>query len=170
MGDLLVSYRWGSYRRASREILSILKRFGDLHPLVEKSEIPGIAVVHTSLDNRDVIGRCRQLAASEPTFDYAVKWVPVDYWCDSDLEAIKKLIEQQVAPSIGQTETWGMKVEKRGWPKYHTAEIVEHLAVAVVDRKVNLARPDKLVRVDILGSRTALSLLRPDEIFSIAWS
>jgi tRNA acetyltransferase TAN1 len=86
------------------------------------------------------------------------------------LDAIKNLIEHEVAPSIGQTETWGLKVEKRGWPKYHTAEIVEYLAVAVSGRQVNLTRPDKLVRVDILGSRTAISLLRPDEIFSIARS
>jgi tRNA acetyltransferase TAN1 len=166
--DLLVSYSWGSYGRASREVVSILKRFGDPNPLVEKSGVSGIAIAHTSLDNRDVIVRCRQLVRSEPAFDYAVKWVPVDYWCDSDLDTIKELIELEVAPSIGETETWGLKVEKRGWPKYHTDEIVEYLAVAVGDRKVNLTRPDKLVRVDILGSRTAISLLRPDEIFSIA--
>jgi tRNA(Ser,Leu) C12 N-acetylase TAN1 len=75
------------------------------------------------------------------------------------------VIDERVAPSIGEQETWAMQVEKRGWPQYHTAEIIEHLAEGI-DRKVNLKAPDKLVRVDILGSKAAVSLLRPGEIFS----
>jgi tRNA(Ser,Leu) C12 N-acetylase TAN1 len=92
--------------------------------------------------------------------------VPVDHWCEKDLDAIKRVIDEQVAPRIGEQETWAMQVEKRGWPQYHTAQIVEHLA-KTIDRKVNLRAPDKLVRVDILGSKAAVSLLRRGEIFSV---
>jgi len=70
------------------------------------------------------------------------------------------------APSIGAQETWAMQVEKRGWPRFHTAEIVQHLAAAI-DRKVRLKAPDKLVRVDILRDAVAVSVLRPGEVFSI---
>ena len=143
-----------------------LRRFGDPEPYVEKSSIPGISVVHTSLDNRHVIARCTELYHRElESFRFAIKWVPVDYRCEKDLSAIKRLIKKQVAPRIAAQETWAMNVEKRGWSAYHTAEIIQHLAEAI-DRKVTLKAPDKLVRIDILGSAVATSVLRPGEIFS----
>lgn len=162
-----MSYPWGCYGPAQKEIVRILRRFGDPAPHVEKCGVPGISVVHTSLDNRHVIARCAELRRGEPdSFRFSIKWVPVDYWCEKDLDAIRRLIEEQVAPRIGAQETWAMKVEKRGWGQYHTVEIVQRLAEAIV-RKVRLRAPDKLVRIDVLRSVVALSILRPGEIFSI---
>jgi tRNA(Ser,Leu) C12 N-acetylase TAN1 len=43
--------------------------------------------------------------------------------------------------------------------------IVEALA-AGIDRKVDLDHPDRIVRIDVVGPRTAISVLRPDEVFS----
>jgi tRNA(Ser,Leu) C12 N-acetylase TAN1 len=165
--DLLVSHPRGCYGPARHEIAHILRGFGDAEPRVEKSGVPGIAVVHTGLADREAIRRCGELFRADPgAFRFAVKWVPVDWWCEKDLDAVKQLLEREVAPRIGAEETWGLHVEKRGWPDYHTAEIVERLAKAI-DRKVNLRVPDKLVRVDILRERVAVSLLRPGEVFSI---
>lgn len=165
--DLLVSYPRGYYGAARQELVRILGRFGDPQPHVEKSDVPGICVVHTGLDNRQVIARCAELYHGEPgAFRFAIKWVPVDYWCEEDLDTIRRLIEQQVVPRIGAQETWAMKVEKRGRTQYHTADIVRHLAEAI-DRKVRLKAPDKLVRIDFLGRVVATSVLRPGEIFSI---
>ena len=163
--DLLVSYSWNHFFPARREVISVLKNFGDPDPKVEKSGVMGIAIVHTSLDNREVIGRCKELFVAAPAFEFAIKWVPVDFWCDTALDSMKKVIEESVRHQIGENETWGMKVEKRGWQQYHTAEIVEYLA-ASINRKVNLKNPDKLIRIDVLRERTAISLLKPGEIFS----
>lgn len=157
--------RW--HGAARREIARTLGRFGDAQPLVEKSGVPGICVVRTSLDNRQVVARCAALCHAEPdAFRFAIKWVPVDYWCDKDLGAIERLIREQVAPRIGAQETWAMQVEKRGWGEYHTAEIIRRLAEAI-DRRVRLKAPDKLVRIDILGAAVAVSVLRQGESFSI---
>jgi tRNA(Ser,Leu) C12 N-acetylase TAN1 len=165
--DLLVSHPRGYYGPAKQEIARILGQFGDPQPRVEKSGVPGVCVVHTALDNRQVIARCAELYHSDPgAFRFAIKWVPVDYWCAKDLDAIRRLIEEHVAPCIGAEETWGMQVEKRGWAQYHTAEIIERLAGAI-DRKVRLKAPDRLVRIDLLGNAAATSVLRPGEIFSI---
>ncbi len=163
----MVSYPRGYFGPARHEIVRILGRFGDPVPRVEKSGTPGIAVVHTSLDNRLVIARCAELHRSEPDlFRFAIKWVPVDYWCEKDLGAIERLVGERVAPRIGPQETWAMKVERRGWGEHHTAETIQRLA-ETIDRKVRLKAPDKLVRIDILGKAVATSVLRPGEIFSI---
>ncbi len=127
----------------------------------------GIAVAHTSLDNRQVIRQCRELLQQGKShFDFAVKWVPVDYWCWTDLDTIKQLIDEKVLPRIQPEETWAMQVNKRRWQTYHTIDIVTALA-ADIDRKVNLSHPDKIVWIDIIGNDTAVSVLKSDEIFSV---
>jgi tRNA acetyltransferase TAN1 len=165
--DLLISYSWGNYFPAYLEAVRLLKRFGDPQPAVEKTKVWGIAVAHTTLNNRVVIQKCRELYQAEPEFQFTLKWVPVDFWVDTDLDAIKKVIEEKIRDRIEEKETWAMKVEKRRWQRYHTIEIIEYLARSI-ESKVDLRRPDKIVRIDVLGSRTAISLLKPEEIFSIA--
>ncbi len=163
--DLLVSYQRGHYGRARREILQVLKHLGDEHPLIERTAVEGIAFVRTALDGRVVVQGCRALFKGGCVFEEAVKWVPVDYWCATDLEAIHRLLAERVRDLIEPKETWGLSVAKRRWQRYHTDDIVKHLAGAI-DRKVNLDRPDKVVRVDVVGPEAAISVLRPDEVFS----
>ena len=169
--DLLISYSWGQYPRAKPEIIHTLQSFGDPVPRVEKTIVMGIAIAHTTLNNREVIRRCHALWREQPqdSFEFALKWVPVDHWCHTDLETIKWLIDHKISAQIGQEQSWGMKVYKRRWQKYHTIEIIEQLAPDI-DQKVDLDRPDLLLWVDVIGNRTALSLLKPEEIFSIGLS
>jgi tRNA acetyltransferase TAN1 len=164
--DLLVSYPWRQFHPARHEIRRILRQFGDPHPQIEKTNVPGIAIVRTTLNNRHIIKQCRELFEREPIFRFAVKWVPVDFWCETDLQAMKSVIETQIRDLIEQDNTWAMELEKRRWREYHTKEIIDYLA-ASIDRKVNLRNPDRIVLIDVLGPKTAISLLKPDEIFSI---
>jgi len=165
--DLLVSHPLGYFGRARNEVVRLLGRIGDAQPRIEKSGVPGICIVHTSVDNREVVIRCTELCRSDPElFRFAIKWVPVDFWCAKDLDAIARVIEDEVVPRIGAEQTWAMQVEKRGWVEYHTAEIIERLA-STIDRKVNLKTPDKLVRIDVLRDAIAISVLRPGEVLSI---
>ncbi|MDA8362932.1 MAG: THUMP domain-containing protein [Gammaproteobacteria bacterium] len=165
--DLLVSYPWRRFRPARREILRILKHLGDGSARAERTDVDGVALVHTVLDSREVIRRCSELFHAAPVPEFAIKWVPVDYWCDTDLAAMKRLITESILVEIEPHETWGMKVEKRRWQNCHTADIVAQLA-PLIDRRVDLGHPDKLVRVDLVGRRTAISVLRPGDIFSVA--
>lgn len=165
--DILISFSWGRFYPMYREAQRILKRLGDKQPHIEWTIVDGIAVAHTSLDNRKVIRQCRELLHSrEEDFELAVKWVPVDYWCETNLDTIKQVIEEQVLPRIQATERWAMIVKKRRWQNYHTAEIIEYLAPSI-DRKVDLNNPDKIVWIDVLGPHTAIAVLKPDEIFSV---
>jgi tRNA acetyltransferase TAN1 len=164
--ELLVSHQRGCYGKARREVLRALAQLGDEHATVERTPVDGIALVRTALDSRAVVRGCRELAREGFVFEYAIKWVPADYWCETDLEAIRKLLVEKVRDQIAPHETWGMQVAKRRWQRYHTREIVLHLAGAI-DRKVDLGRPDKLVRVDVLGGEVAVSVLSPGDVFSV---
>lgn len=164
--DLIVSYYWNQFFAARREVIRVLREFGDSAPQVERTSVAGIAIVHTSLDNRLVVEKCKEEFAHGKEFRFAIKWVLVDFWCETTLESMKETIEREVLPRIGENETWGMKVEKRRWHEYHSIDIIRYLAVAI-NRKVNLDDPDKLVRIDVVGKQTAISVLRPGETFSI---
>jgi tRNA acetyltransferase TAN1 len=167
LNDLLISYPWGRFYPARREALYVLKVLGDPHASMRWTFVMGIAVAHTSLDNHQIIQLCRELYhEGKSQFDFAVKWVPVDYWCWTDLNSIKQVIDQKVLPRLQPDETWAMQVNKRRWQTYHTLDIVTTLA-ADIDRKVDLSHPDKIVWVDVVGNETAVSVLKPDEIFSV---
>jgi SagB-type dehydrogenase family enzyme len=165
--ELLVSHRRGRFGKARREILWALRRLGEEHPLVERTAVHGIARVRTARDARDVVRGCRRLLLDGFPFEHALKWVPVDYWCERDLEAIRRLLAEKVRGQIAPDETWGMQVEKRDWEGRRTYDLIVDLARAI-DRKVDLDHPDRLVRVDVVGEQVAVSVLRPDEIFSLA--
>ena len=166
--DLLVSYSWGCFARARAEIRQILKQLGDPGPLVERTAVAGIALVRTCLDNRSVIRHCKELwqTPGSHQLEFAIKWVPVDYWCRTDLDAIKQVIDTQLKGRINPDQTWGMAVKRRRYQEHHTIDIVRHLA-RDVDRVVNLNEPDWIIWVDILGRDTAIALIKRDEVFSI---
>ena len=57
-------------------------------------------------------------------------------------------------------------MEKRRYTLYHKIEIIRELA-ELIDRKVDLENPDKIIRVDIIGKYAGVSLLKPQEVFSV---
>ena len=42
-----------------------------------------------------------------------------------------------------------------------------HALAASIEGKVNLAHPDKILRVEVFAQRAALAVLAPDETFSV---
>lgn len=165
--NLLVSRSHGGYPRARREILAILKALGDEQPTVSRTLARGLVGVKTSLAPRDVVRGLRALQERDPLLvQYTCKWLPVDAWGSSDVEAMKDAI-RGLRDRIEPTDTWRMTLEKRRYTQHHQLELIRILAEPI-DAKVDLTHPDKILRVDILGPHAAMSVLRPDDIFSTA--
>jgi len=162
--NLLISYDFMMrFGLARRELINFLGSLGDETPIVNKTLARGILGLKTSLDNRLVVKEARKKYKEDPgAFRAVIKFVPIDNWTDSTLEAMKKEVDRF---KITEKEKWRMTVEKRRYEKYHTDEIIEALAKNVKG-KVDLEDPDKIIRVEILGPRAGISLLSPDEVFS----
>jgi tRNA acetyltransferase TAN1 len=60
-----------------------------------------------------------------------------------------------------------MTVEKRRYSQHHKIEIIRELA-DLIDEKVDLENPEKILRVDIIGRYAGISVLRPQDIFSVS--
>lgn len=165
--NLLVSYSWRDFRKVRQEIAAILKEFGDPGPVIEKTVARGICGVRTTLDAREVVRKVRALNEANPiSLYYTVKWAPADTWCASVMEEMKKALDREKV-KIEKGEKWAMKVEKRRYTALHSADIIKELA-ALIDEKVDLDNPDKIVRVELLGKNACITVVRPSDVFSTA--
>jgi len=165
--NILVSYPWSQYANAKKEIQSILKSLGEEKPLVSRTIAQGIIGVKTSQNPREVIHTLQRMFSEDPTvFQYTLKWVPIELWTYSDIDSMKKVVEQ-LKTEIHKGEKWRMTVEKRRFTKYHKIEIIKSMA-ELIDEKVDLENPDKILRIDIIGKYAGISVLRPKDMFSIS--
>ena len=165
--DLLVSCSWGSYGRAKGEIIRVLRMLGDENPFVGRTFAKGIVGVKTCLDSREVVHGLRRLFNEDSyLIQHTSKWVPVDLWTYSDLDSMKEAVAE-LGKRIEPGERWRMTVEKRRYTQCHKIEIIRELA-ELIDRKVDLENPDKIVRIDIIGKYAGLALLKPQDIFSMS--
>jgi len=163
--NLLVSCPWTAIGKAKREIAYFLRLLGDEEPAIKRTIARGIAGVKTRLDSRAVVRELKTLFNQDPSvFQYTLKWVPVDLWTNSDIESMRTAVAQ-VKDKIKHGERWRMTVEKRRYTLHHKIEIIKALA-ELIDEKVDLRSPDKILRIDIIGKYAGVSVLLPHEIFS----
>ena len=163
--NLLVSSSWRAPGRSRREIIARLRALGDPAPVVTPTERKGIIAVRTSLDPRMVIRGLRAAHQSTPeVFRCTFKWVPVDLWSAADLEALRQAVTR-LRDRIAPDERWRLTIERRADVGPPLREIIEALAT-LVDRKVDLGHPDKILRVELFADRAALAVVTSVETFS----
>jgi tRNA acetyltransferase TAN1 len=163
--NLLVSCGWGRYQEAKREIVGLLANIGDKQPDVRKTLARGITGVRTLLDSRSVTTALHVAFQKDPSIvQHTSKWVPIDLWTDSNIESIKEGAAK-LRGMIGTGETWRMTVERRRYTTLHKIDIIRAVA-ELIDERVDLEKPDKTLRVEVIGKHAGISVLKPYEIFS----
>jgi tRNA acetyltransferase TAN1 len=90
--------------------------------------------------------------------------IPVDMVVDTKIEEIKRGIKQ-LSSQLGARESFRITIEARDSP-YSTKQLIDSVA-DLIDNKVDLEAPDKIVFVQVFGEYTGLSVLEPDEVLSI---
>jgi len=161
--NLLVTYAY-DFLGTRREIARMLSRLGDEAPTIRRTLVKGIIGVITSLNVHQLSKELQRIANDNSNeFYFTQRWIPIDLWTTSDIPSIREGVKK--AAKIGADERWMMVVEKRRYESHHTPEIIKELA-ELIEAKVDLRNPDKILRIDILGPYAGITLLRPSEIFS----
>jgi tRNA acetyltransferase TAN1 len=83
---------------------------------------------------------------------------------DTKIEEIQRGIKQ-LSSRLGDRESFRITIEARDSP-YSTKQLIDAVA-NLIDNKVDLEAPDKIVFVQVFGEYTGLSVLKPDEVLSI---
>jgi tRNA(Ser,Leu) C12 N-acetylase TAN1 len=166
--NLLVSYSLeAGYLAARDEIDRLLRRFGDAKALIERSPAAGLMGVRTALEPREAIEELRELAAEDPTILGAtLRWMPVDGWCHADLPAIQRLVEK-LKYQVNPGERWMPQVERRQGALLAVKEVTAAV-VPLIREEVGLERPEKVLRVELLGPWAGVAVVRERDVFSVA--
>ena len=164
--NLIISCARRLENEACSEIWFLLGEIGDEDPKVETTEISGLIVAKTSLDPFQAVQKLREMLRRSPAeFRYTLKVVPIETVVPTRLKDIEEATAQ-LSAKIGENETFRVTVEKRH-TELSTKEIIE-AAAKHIDREVNLKNPDRIVLIEVMGGATGISVIKPDDILSIA--
>ncbi len=164
--NLLATTARGSEEDACSEIWYLIGDLGDREVKVEKTGITGLIAAKTALNPFDIIESFRVLLKEKPyEFRYTLRVIPIEKIVRTDLAEIEHAVTE-LASKIGEDETFRVTVEKR-FTSTSREDIIE-AAAASIQRKVDLANPDKIVLIEVVGGFTGISIVKPKDIFSTA--
>jgi tRNA acetyltransferase TAN1 len=162
--NIILTSQKGSEAKASAEFKEIALQHGLKKVQIEKSAFDGVLEI-TLEDPRAFVAFLRDYVRSEPfRMHFVQRIIPVDIVVDTKLDQIKEAA-RHLGAQIDSTESFKIEIDERESP-YKRRELIDAIA-DVVDRKVSLESPDKVLQVEVLGEYTALCVARPDEIISI---
>ena len=163
--NLLVTTARGSEEDACSEIWYLLGEIGDAAVKVERTGITGLISAKTILNPFEVVERFRQILKERPyEFRYSLRIIPVEKVVPTDLGEIQRATIE-LSTKIKENESFRVTVEKR-FTSTPTNAIIE-AAATIIQRRVDLNRPDKIVLIEVVGGLTGISILKPNEILSI---
>lgn len=142
-----------------------METLGDPDSQVEPSGIPGLILARTFLNPFQVIRSLRGIFRKSPEeLHYVLKVIPVEEVVESDLEELSALGER-LESKIRPGETFRITVEKRH-SSLDRKDVISTVA-RKIDREVDLESPSKIVWLGILGRVAGVSVLGPDDVFSL---
>jgi tRNA acetyltransferase TAN1 len=163
--NLLVTTARGSEEDACSEIWYLLGEIGDRAVKVERTGITGLIAAKTILNLFEVVEKFRQILKERPyEFRYSLRIIPVEKVVPTDLGEIQR-VTIELGTKIKENESFRVTVEKR-FTSTPTNAIIE-AAANVIERRVDLDFPDRIVLIEVVGGLTGISILKPNEILSI---
>lgn len=150
---------------AAEELRNILSIFGDEEPEITISDMSGILTAETQCDPFDVTRKIKDKVIEEPwSMRYCLRIIPIQELTNTNLEEILNAAIKLVK-KIKEDESYRITVEKRN-NEISSKLIISKLADEI-QNKVSLEKPDWIVLVEIIGSKTGLVVLQNEDIFSL---
>jgi tRNA acetyltransferase TAN1 len=153
-------------RNAALEVEDLISHVaGDESVETELTGIRSLIVARTTLEPREVIRKLRTLAIEDPwRFQYTLKYVPIDLVVQTNVDLIAEA-SKRLIPRIKTDESFRITCNKRH-SQLHCTEIVRSVA-ALVERKVDLENPDKVLQIEVIGDRTGVAMLEHHDVLSL---
>ncbi len=96
---------------------------------------------------------------------FILKIVPIMKVVKTDLSEIVNTALELAKQHLREGETYRIDVRKRG-VSLKRMEIIDAIAKKI-SNKVKLVNPDKVIHVEVFPTRTGLSVIREDDVFSL---
>lgn len=162
--NLLVTYEPSHIGSAKQEILNLLNEIKYPGKIV-KSNISGLMSVRVK-NAKNAVKKLLTVAKKKPNkFMQTYKWIPVDKWSKTNIKVMQRAIKG-LSKNIKKNEKWKMDLGKRK-TKLHERDLIIKLTDPIDRPNVDLHNPEKIVKVEIIGSNAALALLKKDEYLNV---
>jgi tRNA acetyltransferase TAN1 len=162
--NIVVTSAKGLETRASAELKEIALLSGIRKITIERSAYDGVIEVEAE-NPKELLSFISSFVRSEPfKVRYIMRILPVDKVVDTNLGDIVKAVKE-LSTRIGPSESFRITIEARDSP-YKDKQLIDAIA-DVVDRRVNLASPDRVVFVQVFGEYSGISVVSPQDILSI---
>ncbi|WXG45542.1 MAG: THUMP domain-containing protein [Candidatus Atabeyarchaeum deiterrae] len=164
--NLLISCIRDRERNAVMEAEDLIgSTIGDSLVEVALTGVRSLIAARSSLEPRTVIGKLRTLAIDDPwRFQYTLKYVPLDVVVPTEMNRIVEA-SGGIVHCILEDDTFRITCNKRH-SQLHCTDIIKSVA-AIIDRKVDLEKPKKVLQVEVVGEWTGLSVLGPSDTLSL---
>lgn len=142
---------------------------GDTYPIISGIQFPGLVTGFTNLDPKKVISKINKILERSPNFfQYIMKVVPIDFICETDTNTIKRIIQENQKKFINRDESFKITLKRRKHEKIERINFIKVIA-KLIDNKVDLENPDKIIRIEVLGNISGISFLKKNEIVKIKY-
>lgn len=162
--NMIVTFDPNKASSAKAEVERLLRDINET-ARIEESAINGIFKLTVS-DPKSIVKKMVEMCKNTPEkFNRTFHWTPVDRWCKTSISEMQEIVKD-LAGNIRENESWKMTIEKRQCEE-HERELITKLTGVVNRDKVNLKDPDKIIRIDIMGDETSISVLGREEYLNV---
>ncbi len=164
--NLLITFDPSHVESAKKEILELLKETKEKADFLKVDAGFAEVVVKNA---KKAVSELEKLATKDiGKFNYTMQWVPIDKWCKSTVEDMKKNIKSFVK-DIGENEKWKMELKTRKLKeKKDEIKLILKLTEVIDRKEVDLKEPEKIIKVEIIGDKAGLALLQKNELLNLA--
>lgn len=147
------------------EMMSILEEFGDSDAKITITKMSGILTGETNLDPIKVVRKIKEMVLDEPwSIRYCLRIIPIQTIVETQIDEIERVVSE-LSNQILDDEKYRILIEKRN-SELSSSEIITKVANQIKN-KVSLDFPDKVILIEILGSKTGISILKKSDVLSI---
>lgn len=165
--NLLVSTSRYNEVNAKAEIWFTLLMCGDTYPIISGIQYPGLITAATNIENKGVIQKIKKILEKDSHFfQFILKIVPIDYVCETKLNIIKDFVEKYYPLYLNKEDSFKIELNRRKNEIIERGSFIEAVA-KVINNKVDLDNPDKILRIELLGNVSGISFINPDDIIII---
>jgi len=160
----LVSSSRFNETNAKAELWFTLLMCGDKYPIISDLEFSGLITALTSLDPKEVIQKIRNILIKDPQFfQYILKLIPIDFVCETKINIIKQIVQEQHKNFIERNESFKISLKRRNHDSIERNNCIDTVAKNI-ENKVDLENPNVIIRIEILGNSCGIAFLKPKDI------
>ena len=159
--NLLVTFDPSHSGKAKEIVEAVLKEAGETPEFLD-CKIDGLFMLKVGDAKaavKKLVGLCKK---NKKKFEGTFKFIPIEKWTSSKIEDMQATIKE-LQKGISADEKWKMDLGKRQ-TEHHEKDLIIKLTEPIDKPNVDLKAPDKIMKVEIVGEDTGLSLLTPDEL------